>query len=109
MRLGDLNLIYIYALPEPPLLLRNLNIIAAHLSLAHSPIFRERPILEAIATLPLHGVIRVLVLVPELHGDFAVREGEQLFPQLIAVLSIPLLKAVNCKRMMLQTIDREPW
>lgn len=44
----------------------DLDIITAHLTLAHLAIFRERPILETVTPLPLHPIVGVLILIPEL-------------------------------------------
>jgi hypothetical protein len=70
----------------------NLNIISAHLPLTHLSVFGERPILETITPLPLHAIMRVLELVPELHRDLVIRKGKQLFPQTIVLFFLPLLR-----------------
>ena len=54
----------------------NLNIVAAHLPLTHLPVFGERPVLKTIAPLPLHTIVGVLELIPELHGDFVISKGK---------------------------------
>ena len=43
-----------------------------------------------ITALPLHPIMRILVLIPELHGDLVIGEGEELFAQLVVVLFAPL-------------------
>lgn len=90
MLLSDLNLIHIHALPEPPLPLCELDVVPTHHALPHPAVGRKRPVLQPIAPLPLHPVVRVLVLVPELHGDAVVAEGEELLAQLIVALFLPL-------------------
>lgn len=42
----------------------DLNIISTHLALAHLAIFREGPVLKTVTTLPLHVIVRILVLIP---------------------------------------------
>lgn len=91
MRLGDIHFIDIHSLLEPPLSFLDLDIIPAHLPLTHPTIFRKSPILKTIASLPLHPVTAILVLVPELHGDLVVGESEQLLAQSIGLLLVPLL------------------
>lgn len=68
-----------------------LDIVTAHLTLPHLSIFGERPVLESVATLPLHPVVRVLELIPELDGNLVACEGEQLLAQSIVLLLLPLL------------------
>ena len=81
MSLSNVNSVHIHPVHEPPVSLRNLDIIPAHLPLSHAAILRKRPVLEAITTLPLHSVISVLVLIPELDSDLVVRESEQFLAQ----------------------------
>lgn len=83
MLLRDLDSIDIHSILEPALFDRDLNIITAHLPLAHAAIFRESPVFEAITTLPLHSIVAVLILIPELHCNLVVRKSEQLFAQTI--------------------------
>lgn len=90
MLLRDVDRVHVlHIIREPPL--RDLDIIAAHLPLPHPTIFGESPVFQAVTTLPLHAVVFVLVLIPELHGDTVSREGEKLFTQAIRLLLIPLL------------------
>jgi hypothetical protein len=83
MLLGNIDSINIHSLLEPALLGQDVNIVPTHLPLAHAAVFCERPILEAVTTLPLHIIMTVLVLVPELHGDLVVRESEQFLAQAV--------------------------
>ncbi|KAL4781590.1 hypothetical protein BJX76DRAFT_335189 [Aspergillus varians] len=56
------------------------DIIAAHHPLAHLSCFPvEGPVFKAVAPLPLHGVVDILILVPELDRDTVIGEGEKLF------------------------------
>lgn len=90
MSLGDVHLINIYAILEPPFGILDLDIVSTHLPLAHSAILRERPVLQPITTLPLHTIVAILVLIPELHRDLVVGESEELFAQAIRLLLVPL-------------------
>jgi len=81
MLLRDIDNIDIDSILEPALFGRDLNIVPAHLPLPHPTILCKRPVLEAITTLPLHFIMAVLVLIPELDSDFVVLESEQLFAQ----------------------------
>lgn len=42
----------------------DLDVVPAHLTLPHLAIFRKRPVLKAVAPLPLHTVMRILVFIP---------------------------------------------
>lgn len=91
MLLRNSHLIHIFhIICKPPSLLPNKDIIPTHLSLPHNALFIVRPILQAIAPLPLHPVVSILILVPELHGDLVVREGEELLAQTVVLLLVPL-------------------
>ena len=76
MLLRDIDSIDIDSILEPALFGRDLNIVPAHLPLPHSTILCKSPILQAITTLPLHSVMAVLVLIPELDSDLVVLESE---------------------------------
>lgn len=89
--LADGHLVHIHSFYEPPLTLRQLDIVTTHLSLPHSSILRKCPILEAIAALPLHTILCVLVLIPELDRDFVCCECEELFAQTVVLLPLPFL------------------
>lgn len=67
MLLGDLHHINIHALLEPPLVVSNLDVVAAHLPLSHPTVFREGPIFEAIASVPL--ACFVMEFVPKLYSN----------------------------------------
>lgn len=79
MLLGNINSVHVNSILEPALFLGYLDIITAHLPLPHATIIGESPVLEPITPLPLHTIVLVLVLIPELHGDFVVCECEELF------------------------------
>jgi hypothetical protein len=68
-----------------------LDIITAHLPLPHPAILRKRPILETVAALPLHTIMRVLVLVPELDSNLVFGERKQLLAKTVALLPLPFL------------------
>lgn len=91
MLLTDLNFVDIYSLSKPPLALTQKDIIATHLPLSHFTIIRERPVFEPIASLPLHLIMSILILIPELHGDLVICKGEQLLSKLIIVFLLPFL------------------
>lgn len=55
----------------------------------HLPIFGKRPILQSIASPPLPLLVKILV--PKLHGNLIIRKGKQFLPQLVPILSGPLL------------------
>ena len=90
MSLRDIHLINIHALLEPPLGILDLDVVPTHLPLAHSAILRKRPILQPITALPLHTIVAILVLIPELHRDLVIGESEELFAQAIRLLLVPL-------------------
>jgi hypothetical protein len=52
---------------EPSLLIRNLDVIAAHLPLLHEAVLIKSPVLEAVAAPPL--VIIIMELIPELDSN----------------------------------------
>lgn len=81
----------IHPLPiyKPPLPFPNPHIIPAHHPLAHLPLRVERPVLEPVAALPPHPLVRVPVLVPELHRDRGVPEREQFLAQPVGALPLP--------------------
>jgi hypothetical protein len=90
MRLVDMHSIHIHPIDKPPLLLRDLDIIPTHLSLPHLPVSRKSPVLKPVASLPLHSIRAILILIPELHGNLVVRESEELFAQAVGLLFRPL-------------------
>lgn len=90
MLLTDLDTLNINTVSEPPPFLPNLNIIATHLALPHPAVLCKCPVLEAIASLPLHSILSVLVLVPELDCDFVVLEYEELLAKAVVLLFLPL-------------------
>jgi len=81
MLLLDINSIDINSILKPALSSLDLNIIPTHLPFPHPAILSKRPVLEAITPLPLHPIVFVLVLIPELDSDFIVHESEQLLAQ----------------------------
>ena len=88
--LRDLHTIHIDTFFEPPSILDDFDIITTHLPLPHHPILRERPVLQPITPLPLHAIVRILVLVPELHRNLISAECEELLAQLVVVFFVPL-------------------
>jgi len=91
MFFADLNIVDVDAILEPPPFLTNLDIVAAHLALPHPAVLRKRPVFKAIASLPLHTILRILVLIPELNSDLVLRERKELLTQTVVLLSGPLL------------------
>jgi len=91
MLLGDVDSIHINTIFEPPLVFGYQNIISAHLPLAHSAVLSERPVLKTVTPLPLHAIMRVLILVPELHRDLVIGECEQLLAQAVVLFLLPFL------------------
>lgn len=90
MLLPNLYLVDLNAVLEPPLLFSNFDIVPTHHPLPHPAVLRERPIFQAIAALPLHPVLFVLVLIPELNRDPAVLESEKFFAETVVLLLLPL-------------------
>lgn len=77
--------------PECPLTsFAYLNIVPAHLPLAHAAVLGKRPVLEPVAALPLHAVVGVLVLVPELDRNLVAGKGEELLAEPVALFLFPL-------------------
>lgn len=92
---ADGDFIYVNALNKPASLAIAVRseeqVITAHHTLAHFPRFSiKSPILQSIAPLPTHSVSRVLVFIPELHGDAIITERKELLAQTVVVLSLPL-------------------
>lgn len=69
----------------------NLDVIPAHLALAHLSILRECPILETVTPFPLHAIVSILVFIPKLDSDLVVCKSEELLSQAIITLLLPLL------------------
>lgn len=90
MPLPDLDQIHIDAVPEPPLGLGDAHVVPAHLALAHEAVGGEGPVLEAVGAPP--PALGVVPLVPELHGDAVVAEGEELLAQPVRALALPLAR-----------------
>lgn len=67
VRLPNIYSIDINSLLKPPLLIRDLNIIPAHLTLPHQPVVRECPVLEAVRAVPLP--LLVMPFIPKLDCD----------------------------------------
>lgn len=65
MSLANLDCVHIHAILEPPLLLGNGDLIAAHLALSHLAINVKGPVLETVAPPPLLR-LPMLVFIPEL-------------------------------------------
>lgn len=92
MFLPNHHLIHIHPVPKPPPRLPNLHIIPTHHPLPHHPVIPIRPILQSITPLPDVSRTPILILVPELHGDFILVEREQLFAQPVVFLPRPFLR-----------------
>lgn len=90
MLFRDLNGIDVHPVLKPPLVLVDLDIISTHLPLPHAPILCERPVFEPVTSLPLHRIVAVLILVPELDGNLIVGPGEKLLAKAIIFLLFPL-------------------
>lgn len=75
---------------KPPLRILDGDVVPAHLALAHEAVGGESPVLEAVRAPPLAGGI--VPLVPELHGDLIIAEGEQLLAQPVSMLALPFLR-----------------
>lgn len=69
----------------------NLDIIAAHVPLPHFAVLGEGPVLQAVAPLPLHAVMRILELIPELYSNLVVGKSEEFLAQPVVFLLLPLL------------------
>lgn len=89
MPLRYFDAIHVDTILVPSLLLGNLDVVSTHLALPHQAIFGKRPVLESVGAPPLARLI--VPLVPKLHGDLVVGEGEQLLAQAISLLLVPLL------------------
>lgn len=113
----DGNRVDVNSILKPSFLVRYLDVVAAHLPLAHESVLGKRPVLQAVRPPPLAAL--VVPLVPELDrnlslgwlaidsclgpsgisrldwltqaADFVLSEGKELLPQAIAVLFSPLL------------------
>ena len=88
MRFGNLHRVHVDALLEPSLGLADLDVITAHLSLAHLAILGKSPVFETITSRPLAS-LGVLELVPELHSNLVITKGEQLLAKAIFLLYRP--------------------
>lgn len=99
MLLTDSHRIHIHAVPEPPLTVGNRHVVAAHLPLPHPTVRRKRPVLQAVAAVPLPPTVFFfvttfgggvnIVLVPKLHSNAVFGKGKELFAQTVAVLTGP--------------------
>lgn len=90
MLLGNLDGVDVHAIDEPPLLTLDSHVVSAHLALPHEAVGGKGPVLKPVRPPPLAA--RVVPFVPELHGDFVVREGKQLLAQPITLLTLPFLR-----------------
>lgn len=89
--LTNFHRIDIHPLREPPLTFTQFDVISRHLALPHLTILRKRPILQPIASLPLHPIMLISVLVPKLHSDLIICERKQLLAKLIITFLLPFL------------------
>jgi hypothetical protein len=48
----------------------DVDVVAAHLPLAHLSVLSKGPVFKAVAAFPLHPIMRVLELVPKLDSNF---------------------------------------
>lgn len=90
MRFGDLHPVHVDALSKPPLRLIDLDVVTAHLSLAHLAILGKGPVFETVTSHPL-ARFGVLELIPELHGNLVVTKGEQFLAEAVLLFYRPLL------------------
>lgn len=67
MLLLNVDFIHIHTIFEPPLLVWNFDVIAAHLPLAHTTVFCKSPVLEAVRSPPLSSGI--VPFIPELYSN----------------------------------------
>jgi hypothetical protein len=65
--LVDGNGVDVHITLEPPLLVRNLDVVTTHHPLPHEPVIRKCPVLEPIGPPPL--AVLVVPFIPELHRD----------------------------------------
>ena len=81
-------------LPHPIPINPQQHIIPTHHPLPHLPCLRplrlKRPVFKPVASLPTHVVMRILVFIEELHGDFGGREGEEFFAEAVVKFFLPL-------------------
>lgn len=96
MLLSNLNILHIHTIHKPSALSipvrAEKDVVPTHHPLAHLPRLPIKgPVLEAIAPLPAHSIFRILKLVPELHGNAIIGEGEDLLAEPVALFPIPLL------------------
>ena len=89
MSFRNRHLIHIHTLLKPPILLLQVDVVPTHLTFPHYAILPKCPILKTITSLPLHAVVGIPILVPELHGNLVVREREQFLTQPIILLFFP--------------------
>ena len=75
MLLTDINSIDIHAVLEPPLLVRDADVVPAHLPLPHQPVAGEGPILQTVGPPPL--ALFVVPLVPELDCDLGEKREQR--------------------------------
>src|ERR1700742_1693851 len=74
---------------DPPLELRNRDVVDARLAAAHEPVLVKLPQLVAVAAPPL--IIAVAALVLEAHRDPVLMEGPQALTQRVVELALPFL------------------
>lgn len=77
----NINSIHINTILEPPILIRNSDIIPAHLPLLHEPIRRECPVFQSVGAEPLLFPLSVkgIPFVPELHRNLCLGLAQQKF------------------------------
>jgi hypothetical protein len=89
--LTDLYGVDIHPVGKPPITCLKQYIISTHHPLHHLTVRSERPIFQAVTTLPLHSVISVLVFIPELDGNLIILKGKEFFTETVVLLFSPFL------------------
>ena len=88
MSFGNFHRVHINSILEPTLRLTDLDVITAHLALAHLAILGKSPVFETVTPYPLSG-LGMLKLIPELHGDFVIAKCEKFLAKAIFFLNLP--------------------
>lgn len=72
MFFGNLDIINVHVILKPSVVFRDLDIVAAHLALAHQAIVGKGPVFEPVGTPPLP--VLIVPLVPKLYGNLCKRK-----------------------------------
>ena len=86
---GYLDCVGIDSILEPPFRLRDFEVVDAGLALAHPPVVGESPVFQSCGAFPV-AIMRILVLVPELHRNSVAAECKELFPEPVVLFLFPL-------------------